>query len=711
MRISGASREARRDGHPAFGTNEARAAIVSSQGVYHNFGWRGETILLCILVVLAFLLRLHRIARQSLWGDETISVFRAYGPIPQITEATLHEGTLPPLYYYVLHYWIRLVGDGEFAIRFLSLIFGVLAVPLVYALVRRAFDGRVGVIAALLAACSPFWIYYSQETRTYAQVTAFLILALYLLVRSGYDNTWIRSPLGWAAYAVAAALAVSSHYFAGFALAAAVLWLLVDRSRWPGVATRAILAQIGTLTLLLPLLLYVGPSLLREGQSVSRGSIPLATEVRRLALVFNFGGSIPSEQVGLILVVAVTLAIVGLLFSPPRVALLWAFLVAIPVLAVHEVSYVQHQGWERYFIAASPGWYALLASGLYALANWRPGAAIPRRIVVLRGQSESVRASTANSSFQDVIEREAPSRDKGDRLPGLSSIGAVRWGLASIAGLVVLAGMGMSLHNYYDDPAYWRNDLRSAEKPVEAVATPDVAVIVNGPPQFPSFFYYFHKTIPWFELPAQRASGEQTLDTLNTLTKRYRGLWFVKYHPPDFDPNNLIEVWLDQHAYLASSRWMENMTFSFYLDEDGLPDHSVVSSPVGRTFGDDAELVAYRATLSRSQNADYLLVSLSWRAARTPPDSLRVFAHLVDRSGAMVTQSDHFPEADLRPASTWRPGEIMDDRFALKLPVDYPTRGLVLEVGLYRTDGSRLPIRGLNAPNNSLTLPLPGLRR
>src|SRR6185295_19679554 len=85
---------------------------------------------------------------------------------------------------YLLHAWIPLVGKTEASVRFPSVVFGVLAVALLYILVRRILGPRVATIAALLAALSPFWIYYAQETRVYAQVTSLLVLALYLLVRA-----------------------------------------------------------------------------------------------------------------------------------------------------------------------------------------------------------------------------------------------------------------------------------------------------------------------------------------------------------------------------------------------------------------------------------------------------------------------------------------------------------------------------------------------
>jgi mannosyltransferase len=286
------------------------------------------------LVALGFGLRVFRLGTQSLWGDEAFSVFRAKESLVAITEAVPREGTLPPLYYYLLHFWQPLAGTSETSVRFLSVLFGVLALPLLYLLVRRGLGWPTALVATAVATVSPFWIYYSQETRTYAQVTALLILALYLLLRAGQDPARPGSVGAWAAYALAAAAAMASYYFAGFALAVAVLWLLADRRAWPGLAWRCLLAQAATLALLLPLLVYTFSGLVGAAGSVDRGGIPLATIVAHLTVVFNFGTSLPAAPARPFVGLALALGALGLLALRWRAAALWGALVVGPVLAI-----------------------------------------------------------------------------------------------------------------------------------------------------------------------------------------------------------------------------------------------------------------------------------------------------------------------------------------------------------------------------------------
>ncbi|HUZ76986.1 MAG TPA: glycosyltransferase family 39 protein, partial [Chloroflexota bacterium] len=135
------------------------------------------------LLVVAFGLRAARLEYQSLWYDEGSSLFLSRQSLSAITAGTAND-IHPPLYYYLLHFWMLAAGRTEFAVRGLSLLQGVLVVALVLALGRRLFDVRSGLLAAGAAAISPLLVYYSQETRMYMQVTLFGLLATYLLARA-----------------------------------------------------------------------------------------------------------------------------------------------------------------------------------------------------------------------------------------------------------------------------------------------------------------------------------------------------------------------------------------------------------------------------------------------------------------------------------------------------------------------------------------------
>lgn len=77
-------------------------------------------------------LRAYRLECQSLWFDETNTVDVAGQNLFGVT-GRAHR---PPLYHYLLDVWLMVPGAGDFALRFLSPMFGAPMVPLVYAFGR-----------------------------------------------------------------------------------------------------------------------------------------------------------------------------------------------------------------------------------------------------------------------------------------------------------------------------------------------------------------------------------------------------------------------------------------------------------------------------------------------------------------------------------------------------------------------------------------------
>ena len=70
-------------------------------------------------VVIAAGLLLRFWTRSGLWLDEALTVDIARLPLHEIPNALKHDGA-PPLYYYLLHFWIVLFGQSNDAVRSLS---------------------------------------------------------------------------------------------------------------------------------------------------------------------------------------------------------------------------------------------------------------------------------------------------------------------------------------------------------------------------------------------------------------------------------------------------------------------------------------------------------------------------------------------------------------------------------------------------------------
>jgi mannosyltransferase len=190
------------------------------------------------LTALGVAVRFASLGLQSYHHDEVITAARV---IPGSFGQMLHEVKVsesnPPLYYMLAWGWARAFGTGEVGLRSLSALLGAAIVPVGYLIGRELAGRRAGLIAAALLAVNPMLIWYSQEARSYALLVFFGVLALFFFVRA--LNTWRGSDL--ALWALASALALCSHYFAGIAIAIEAVWLAaVLRSRW-----RVVLTAIG----------------------------------------------------------------------------------------------------------------------------------------------------------------------------------------------------------------------------------------------------------------------------------------------------------------------------------------------------------------------------------------------------------------------------------------------------------------------------------
>jgi uncharacterized membrane protein len=117
---------------------------------------------------------------SALWLDEAQTVNIARLPLGQMAEGLRHDGA-PPLFYVLLHGWMRLFGDGDLSVRFLPGLFAVAALPLVWLAGRRLGGRTVAWSAVILLASSPFAARYATEARMYSLVVL-LVLAGYLAV-------------------------------------------------------------------------------------------------------------------------------------------------------------------------------------------------------------------------------------------------------------------------------------------------------------------------------------------------------------------------------------------------------------------------------------------------------------------------------------------------------------------------------------------------
>jgi mannosyltransferase len=151
---------------------------------------------------------LHFLARSPLWLDEAQSVAIARQPLYDLAAALRLDGS-PPLYYVLLHGWMEVFGAGTFAVRALSGVLSIVALPLAFVLGRRLVGATwAGWAAALVLATMPWSVRYATEARMYS-----LVVVLVLLLALAVDAVRRRPGiLSLAAVSLVSGLLLLTHY-------------------------------------------------------------------------------------------------------------------------------------------------------------------------------------------------------------------------------------------------------------------------------------------------------------------------------------------------------------------------------------------------------------------------------------------------------------------------------------------------------------------
>jgi mannosyltransferase len=327
---------------------------------------RSLRVLLALTAVLlvAALLRLYGLGFESLWLDETVSVRFANLGAPEIVEESKADNNFPT-YYLLLHYWVALFGESEFAVRLLSAVIGILAVYLTYAVGAQLFGRGAGVVAALLMAVSPYHVAYSQETRVYNLMALAALVSFYFFLRLREGETGLGVQAG---YVLSTAALVYSHVYGLFVVIAqnsflaTVLFTRGPRAMLPGPKRWAILQVLLGLLFVPGVLLLIGWITRPGNRSWIEAEAPPLSSVR--ADFVEYAGSVP------LLVLLLALAGLGcaalLRGEREKLSLLLFWLLAplalpLVISAVSTPIFV-----NRYGIAATPALLLLAARGVWA---------------------------------------------------------------------------------------------------------------------------------------------------------------------------------------------------------------------------------------------------------------------------------------------------------------------------------------------------------
>lgn len=634
---------------------------------------------LVLLLLLTFGLRIYRLPQLSLRADEAATVFQAGVTWRELVQTLASPDPHQPLYLLLLHGWMEVAGDGELAVRFLTLMSGVLMAPLMYVLARRLFARKTRQVAlwtCLLVAINPLLIWDAQDNRMYPVLAALNLASFYFSLSILEDRgDWTH----WLGYVASTTLALFTHYLAVFVIIAenviwaSLVWSLPQRQRRIG---RWIGAQAAVA-------LLFSPWLLRALTTVTQFTtdflppVGLGEMLRRTLVGLSLGRSVDAQLGPLLALGFVLTLILGLLPNGTRAK-------AAPASTWGGLTEVQ-------------GLFLLL---IYLVVPWASVAIF-----------SAVRFPIFDERYI-MLSLPPYLLLLGRGLSSLSSSGLRRW--LAVLGLVsILATTGYSLRNYYFVPEHRKGiDWRSYVARLLECAEPGDVLVQNYPD--PGLTYHLRDRMFRVLLPTgYPADVSRTEAALRHLSQAHARIWLQPAKYERWDAEGLVEQWMDRNAFKVAEEPFGQQRLVLYwplqtYEQRLVAVDAVLGSSIrllGYTLESEVDLhsrgvcesVQFRDAIA-VHPGERLYLTLLWQATTEIPESYTVFTHLYDQREQIWGQEDSPPVSGSYPTSLWLPDEKILDRYQILLDPGAPPGVYRLAVGMYDpATGDRLKVNAADA--------------
>ena len=169
------------------------------------------------ILLLAFGLGVRGLNADIIWSDELFSLAfmgafdPPYSPAQIIATLQVHAPDHVPLYYFFGSIWGQITDWHQLAMRFISLVAGVLMVAWLYRFASDVVNLRAGVIAAMLMTTSAFVVVYFHELRVYTFLMMLSIMHSWAYWRLAYGDSQTRRI--WLLFVLTTAALLYTHNF------------------------------------------------------------------------------------------------------------------------------------------------------------------------------------------------------------------------------------------------------------------------------------------------------------------------------------------------------------------------------------------------------------------------------------------------------------------------------------------------------------------
>lgn len=347
-----------------------------------------KLVILLFIIILAIVLRIYGLEVRPLYGDEMNSLKWSSLNVKEYIVAGALQGDEKPLYYILLHL-VRSFSTGSeiIAMRYLSVIAGVLSVIMIFVLAKTLINQSVGFLSAFILAISPFHIYYSQEIRMYILQTLFEMISFYLFLNFFTQERKIKfNKIG---YILASSVAIHFHITSILMLLVQNIFFFIRKRKSVLTVKNWILMQIGILLLtpqvIIPLIYIFGykygnwinyiPTIVDK----SYNPFPIM-DIPKTYFAFSMGYFV-RELKGNLYVILTTylffasIFILGIkrIFNDWRensLLLLWCFLPVFALLFLFVILKNPYEYRSRYVLISSFAYYIILAAGIESIKHY-----------------------------------------------------------------------------------------------------------------------------------------------------------------------------------------------------------------------------------------------------------------------------------------------------------------------------------------------------
>ena len=181
-----------------------------------------NSIVLLLLVLLNLVLKGIYLGEHNLDLDEPFTLYQAQGGLGDLVSMMKWDNN-PPLFYVLLHFWIRIFGISPFSARSLSLLFSSFTVIFIYKIGVKFFNHFVAISSSILFTFSYFIILMAHYARAYSLMIFLSVVSMYYflsLIKSPRRNYLI-------ALTIVNSLLIYSHFMGFFIILVQSLSVLV----------------------------------------------------------------------------------------------------------------------------------------------------------------------------------------------------------------------------------------------------------------------------------------------------------------------------------------------------------------------------------------------------------------------------------------------------------------------------------------------------